>query len=160
MAKIDLPDLRRFMSADIAGVREKRKEEEDPDAYRKMLEAALRRTDWGEVEREKGDGGQARNGVHRVLASYPPIQDRLDLHRLCVEAAKGEVLTFIGDAKERGFLTLLIITGKGNRSRGGVAILKPAIQRMLEQLKKQQAIFDFYEDNGGGSFTVYLPREK
>lgn len=50
---------------------------------------------------------------------------------------------------------VLVITGRGKSSDGGVAVVKPAVERLLFSLKRRGVVADWREHNEG-SFVVSL----
>lgn len=55
----------------------------------------------------------------------------LDLHRLSVPKALGQVFLFLSTCQE---MQALIITGKGKHSMNGTPKIKPAVKRLLSRL--------------------------
>ena len=58
----------------------------------------------------------------------------IDLHWLHVDEAKQEFKKRIGVCKREGVKKLRATVGKGNNSPGGVAIIKPAIKELAEEM--------------------------
>lgn len=50
---------------------------------------------------------------------------------------------------------VLVITGRGKSSAGGVAVVKPAVERLLFSLRRRGVVADWHEHNEG-SFVVSL----
>ena len=76
-------------------------------------------------------------GLRRVRAPREPVQvdDSVDLHGLKVEQALQTVTRFLLDAaassKQSPKRTLLVITGKGHQSEGGVGKLRKAVEQWI-----------------------------
>ena len=51
------------------------------------------------------------------------VEERLDLHGRTAEAAEGALLAFVAAAKKKGRRRVLVITGRGRGSAGGVGVL-------------------------------------
>ncbi|XP_067944332.1 uncharacterized protein [Watersipora subatra] len=75
----------------------------------------------------------------------------VDLHGLFQNEALKVLDECLRTLKEEGYRTAVIITGKGNNSKGGIAVLKPAVEGYLQANQ-----FWFVEQSGGGSFEVSL----
>lgn len=59
----------------------------------------------------------------------------LDLHGLTVDEASAKVRFFLRDVRYQGFLTVLIITGKGLHSSDG-PVLRQAMEKLLNQQRE------------------------
>jgi DNA-nicking Smr family endonuclease len=68
--------------------------------------------------------------VSRPRAPLAP-QAELDLHGLSAAEAEEAIERFLGDARERGLSTVLLIHGKGNHSPGQ-PVLEGVVRRYLE----------------------------
>ncbi|XP_067944329.1 uncharacterized protein [Watersipora subatra] len=99
-------------------------------------------------------------GLHHVRNEHRQVytdnnrnrsRRELDLHGLFQYEALNVVDECLRTLKEKGYRTAVIITGKGNNSKGGIAVLKPAVEGYLQANQ-----FWFVEQSGGGSFEVSL----
>lgn len=63
--------------------------------------------------------------------SEPRIDERLDLHGTTAEAAVRRLESFLLACRRRGLGTVLVITGRGRHSPGGVGVLRQRIDAWL-----------------------------
>ncbi|MEM1376958.1 MAG: Smr/MutS family protein [Pseudomonadota bacterium] len=102
--------------------------------------------------------------THRKLAKGRlPIDARLDLHNLTQDQAHQRLLSFLGEAMQRGHRHVLVITGKG-MSQNSQGILKkmlpvwlatPPFTHMVSGLKHAS------RDHGGeGAWYIRLKKNK
>ena len=98
---------------------------------------------------------------------------RLDLHGSSLEEANNEVRKFINDSYEKGYRKLLVITGKGLRSKthknpfvsDKLSVLKNSIPEFINNNKslsdKIKNIYRAEISNGGdGALVIYLKTKK
>ena len=82
------------------------------------------------------------------------ISDQLDLHGEVADVASRKATWFIDRwARQQPGAVVRIITGKGNRSTAGKAVLEPAIRRILDE-NASEHVREWTTDIGGGSFLV------
>ncbi|MEM8961778.1 MAG: Smr/MutS family protein [Acidobacteriota bacterium] len=91
------------------------------------------------------------------------VEERLDLHGYTVDEALVRLAAFIAAALGQRVRYVLIITGKGQRSKGGVAVLRQAIERWLRG--PGASMIESYSDaprelGGRGAWLVELRRRK
>ncbi len=90
------------------------------------------------------------------------IQAKLDLHGMVVEQARRTVQRFLQDAERRGMRALLIVTGKGERSRPFQGVLRHGLSEWLTDDPCRYKVLCFTsarpEDGGPGAFYVLLRR--
>ena len=105
--------------------------------------------------------GIDRNSARRMQRGQAPIEDRLDLHGLSQEQAQKEVTAFIGNAVQKNFRHVLIITGKG---RDGHGILR---EKVPEWLKAAPLCYNLNaisyaqpKDGGTGALYIRLKRQR
>ncbi len=55
----------------------------------------------------------------------------------------------------RGSQEVLIVTGRGNQSLGGIPVLRPAIEKLLFSLRRR-GVVQSHRDHGPGAFVVRL----
>jgi hypothetical protein len=63
--------------------------------------------------------------------------------------------TWLREQQARGSKEVLIITGRGNRSAGGIAVVRPAIEKLLFSLHRRGVVAAHHEHNPG-AFAVQL----
>ncbi len=85
----------------------------------------------------------------------------LDLHGRKVEEARGALTRFVEQLRREGERTALVITGKGLRSPGGVAVLKEELERWVR--KEGSSHLEAYSEapralGGRGAYILYLRR--
>jgi hypothetical protein len=93
---------------------------------------------------------QARDFIFRANNAHQP-EDTIDLHGLYVEEAKKILETRVRTARQRGDDHIHVIVGKGNHSAGGVAKIKPAVEKLLRAQGLQ-----FNSEQNEGKLTVQL----
>jgi DNA-nicking Smr family endonuclease len=85
--------------------------------------------------------------------------DRLDLHGLTTEQARHALQRFIAQARRHQMSTVVVVTGKGRRSPGGVSVLKQELERWLaaEGADFVRAYGEAPRSLGGaGAFVLHL----
>ena len=89
-------------------------------------------------------------------------QCELDFHTdrsILPQEVKRRTLAFVSKAEKAGHTRIRIITGKGLHSRGR-PMVKPQVERTLNQLLKDNVIHSFYQENlkygGEGAIVVEL----
>ena len=105
--------------------------------------------------------GIDKTSARRMQRGQVPIEDRLDLHGLSQEQALKEVKAFIGDAVQKNFRHVLVITGKG---RDGHGILR---EKVPEWLKDAPLCYHLNaisyaqpKDGGKGALYIRLKRQR
>ncbi|MCK7593807.1 Smr/MutS family protein [Pseudomarimonas salicorniae] len=93
----------------------------------------------------------------RLRRGLYTVQDEIDLHQAGVELA-GELLrAFLREARERGLRCVRIVHGKGLRSAGGRAVLRPWVEGHLRQRNDVLAFSSAPAQQGGtGALLVLL----
>lgn len=100
-----------------------------------------------------------QHGVFRNLRLGKYALDaRLDLHKMTVEQARGEVYQFIQDCLEQDVRTALIMHGKGEL-REQPAILKSCVAHWLPQMDEVLAFHSAQKAHGGLGATYVLLRK-
>jgi len=96
----------------------------------------------------------------RSLKQYPAPETELDLHGFTGPEAVQRTVSFVAAARQKGLLTLRIITGKGLHSEGP-AVLPDVVEQVLSEMKQEKEIFSFRweknEKQKSGAVLVYLP---
>lgn len=87
---------------------------------------------------------------------------RLDLHGLVQEAAYEALVAFMVRARQHSERCVLVITGRGQSSPGGVAVLRQALPQWLTQTTLRPHVLAYATarpaDGGRGAFYVLLRR--
>lgn len=93
---------------------------------------------------------QARDFIFRANNAHQP-EDTIDLHGLYVEEAEEILETRLRTARQRGDDHINVIVGKGNHSAGGIAKIKPAVEKILRAQGLQ-----FNSEQNAGKIIVQL----
>ncbi|GAB5415860.1 MAG: DNA endonuclease SmrA [Congregibacter sp.] len=105
-----------------------------------------------------------QNGVYRKLKQGRyAAEARLDLHRMTVARARGEIFDFIAECHKLGLRSVLIVHGKGERSanREAVGVLKGYVNKWLRDLEPVQAFHSAQPALGGtGAVAVLLSKSE
>lgn len=99
-----------------------------------------------------------QNGVYRKLRQGHYAMDAtLDLHRMTVAIARGELFKYVEDCHQLGLRCVCVIHGKGETptERGKCSILKGCTEHWLRQLDTVQA-FHSARPQHGGTGAVYV----
>lgn len=99
-----------------------------------------------------------QNGVFRKFKQGRyEAQSRLDLHRMTVEIARGEIFEFIEECYALGLRSVLVIHGKGESraEKERSSILKGCVDHWLRELAVVQA-FHSAQPQHGGTGAVYV----
>ena len=105
----------------------------------------------------------SRSGLqHKVLKRLrqgkQAIEHVLDLHGLTVEQARLELIAFLTECEALGLRHVIIVHGKGYRSKGK-PVIKPMVNRWLKEAKNVLA-FHSAQPKDGGSGSVYVLLKK
>ena len=96
--------------------------------------------------------------VQKLRKGEYPEADYIDLHGKTIEGAYNEVMKFIGFAKEHEFSCVLIIHGKGERSKPK-ALMKSHVAHWLKQLPDVLAFHSAPVWKGGtGAVCIILKK--
>jgi len=106
--------------------------------------------------------------VRRLARGRRPIEAVLDLHGARQEEAFARLGRFITDAARRGHRSVLVITGKGTRARGGPERTPGVLRRMVPLWLRQSPLSHVVSGfepahrrhGGAGAFYVVLRRRK
>ena len=100
--------------------------------------------------------------LERLQKGHFACHEHIDLHGMAREAAHHEIIRFIKHARRNGERCVLIITGRGKKSPGGVAVLRDALPRWLTRAPLRAHVLAFCNallvDGGPGAFYVLLRR--
>lgn len=95
----------------------------------------------------------------RSLKQYPAPEMELDLHGFTGPEAEQRTASFLVAARQKGVLTVRIITGKGLHSQGP-AVLPDVVELLLREKKQEKEIVSFRwekkEKQKSGAVIVYL----
>lgn len=99
--------------------------------------------------------GELRRGEH----SY---RRHLDLHGHSQSEAREALAKFIGTSRRNGERCVLVVTGRGRKSPGGVSVLRESLPRWLSRHPNRPHVLAFCTarpvDGGPGAFYVLLRR--
>jgi len=84
------------------------------------------------------------------------VQDDLDLHQMNAAAAQTSITTFLAEAKQHGLRCVLIVHGKGLRSRAAGPVLKGLTDRLLRRRDDVIAFASARPMQGGTGAVVVL----
>lgn len=87
------------------------------------------------------------------FGSQRTLNLREDLPSAAEAAQRAE--RWLKEHQVRGSEEVLIITGRGNQSLGGIAVLRPAIEKLLFSLRRRGVVLS-HSDHGPGAFTIRL----
>jgi len=105
--------------------------------------------------------GLSRPILRKLRAGQWALQDTLDLHGLRWEEARALLVEFIAQAVKRGWRCVLIIHGKGLRSKNQVPILRGKVAGWLAQRGEVLAFCQARPaDGGSGAVSVLLRGSK
>ena len=151
--KKDIPKIEGQDLYQAFGVKEK------APSFAEELAGNLAAQDLEQVIREKSAPFDKPPTRQDRLKSYPPPQDKLDLHGLTGPEAEKKTIDFIRTANSFKQRTIIIITGKGLHSEGP-AVLPDIIETRLKELRSAELIFDFQWDkkdkHKSGAVIVYM----
>jgi DNA-nicking Smr family endonuclease len=126
--------------------------EPDPDS------AALPPLDVGKI------GGTDRRTADRLRRGRVAIDMRLDLHGLTLEIAHHRLLAFLVAAQASDARCVLVITGKGTRSDGGIGRLRAAVPRWLNESMFRPLVLSVTharpKDGGAGALYILLRKSR
>ena len=95
-------------------------------------------------------GGPTINQIRRM-----PPQDELDLHEMLLDDAVAATRSFLDSSFSRGLKKVRIITGKGIHSKGGEAVLRPAVINVCRSHPKvREVTVPKAAEGGSGALTV------
>ena len=102
------------------------------------------------VSDPSGEGGPTINQIRRMAA-----QDELDLHEMLLDDAVAATRSFLDSSYSKGLKKVRIITGKGIHSKGGEAVLRPAVTDVCQSHPKvREVTVPKAAEGGSGALTV------
>ena len=106
-------------------------------------------------------GGIQNTVLKKLRTGKLPPEEHLDLHGQSVPEARRSLLRFIRFCGQRNVRVVCIIHGKGYRSDGNRAVLKPMVNEWLRQLNEVLAFATAQPADGGtGAVYILLRRER
>lgn len=97
-----------------------------------------------------GEGGPTINQIRRMTA-----QDELDLHEMLLDDAVAATRSFLDSSYSKGLKKVRIITGKGIHSKGGEAVLRPAVIDVCRNHPRvREVTVPKAVEGGSGALTV------
>jgi len=105
-----------------------------------------------------------RRNKDKLRKGKIPVEAVIDLHGMTQDQANSALIHFITTAAAQQKRCVLVITGKGSRSQGGVGVLKSNLPHWIEVPPLSDLILDYnaaHRKHGGdGAFYLYLHRKK
>ncbi len=94
----------------------------------------------------------------RLRRGKVTVEARLDLHGMTQTQAYEALGRFVDRAQERGYKTVLVVTGKGLRGDGQVGVLRQAVPRWLNEpgFRARVHAFDHAAPADGGEGALYI----
>ncbi|MDY7094414.1 MAG: Smr/MutS family protein [Acidobacteriota bacterium] len=132
-------------------------EDEERELFLREMERLGTAPDKDRVQRKKAPPKPRKVKIPRGLQLT--TDDRLDLHGLTVEQARHALQRFMVQARRHQMSTVVVVTGKGRRSPGGVSVLKRELERWLasEGAEFVRAYGEAPRSLGGaGAFVLHL----
>jgi len=102
--------------------------------------------------------GLSRQVLRKLRSGQWALQDTLDLHGLRWEEARALLAQFIAQAVKRGHRCLLIIHGKGRRSKNQEPVLRGKVAGWLAQRAEVLAFSQARPADGGSGAVAVLLR--
>ena len=99
-------------------------------------------------------GGAQKSVLKKLRGGKLPVDSRLDLHGLSVDAARRELTGFMAECRQAGYRHVIIIHGKGFRSQDR-PVIKPMVNRWLQEAHEVLA-FCSAQPRDGGTGAVYV----
>ena len=94
----------------------------------------------------------------RLRAGQYSPEKHLDLHGMNAGQAHDALIRFIKDAYQKGLRTVVVVTGRGRNSPGGMGVLRSLLQQWLsrEPFKRVVLAFCTARPHDGGPGAVYV----
>lgn len=102
--------------------------------------------------------GLSRHILRRLRAGHWALQDQLDLHGLRWEQARPLLASFTALAVKRGWRCVLVIHGKGLRSKNQEPVLRGKVASWLTQRAEVLALCQARPADGGSGAVLVLLR--
>ncbi len=108
--------------------------------------------------------GVSQETVDKLSRGEFSVRSHLDLHGMILDDAMREVDEFIAHSQDRGVRCVLVVTGKGQNSRGQVGVLRSKIPEWLSRGPSSRRILAFVTarpcDGGEGALYVLLRKHR
>ncbi len=106
-------------------------------------------------KRAKGQKKDSKSDISINAIRRMNAQDELDLHEMKLEDAIKATNEFLDQSVRRGLRKVRIITGKGLHSKGGEAVLRPAVTAVCQNHPKVREVsVPKAAEGGSGALTV------
>lgn len=104
--------------------------------------------------------GLQHNVLKKLRQGKNPVEHILDLHGLTVAEARKELQAFLGECEAVGLRHIIIVHGKGFRSKDK-PVIKPMVNRWLRAVDNVLAFHSAQpKDGGSGAIYVLLKKSK
>ena len=120
---------------------------------------------WEKSHDEKAEMARRAHASEGLKSEGPTIgavrrmdaQDELDLHEMLLDDALAATGEFLDSCASKNLLKVRIITGKGIHSKGGEAVLRPAVMELCRRHPKvREVTVPKAAEGGSGALTVIL----
>jgi len=106
--------------------------------------------------------GIDRRLLSRLRRGDYAVQDHVDLHGMTATHARAEVAAFVSRSRKEGYRCVLVVHGRGLRSKDHVPVLKEKLKAWLSRGSIGRQVLAFCTarptDGGGGAVYVLLRR--
>lgn len=99
--------------------------------------------------------GVQSNTLKKLRRGKLPIDNSIDLHGMTVEQARRYLLEFLAECEQHGARTVIIVHGKGYRSKDRVPVIKTMLNKWLRE-SQQVLAFHSALPKDGGTGAVYV----
>ena len=98
-----------------------------------------------------------KRSAERMRRGKLPIEGRLDLHGHSQDQARRELAAFLAGAQSAGKRCVIVITGRGDITRGG-GVLRTQVPRWLNEPENRARVlaFDYAQPRHGGLGALYV----
>ena len=98
-----------------------------------------------------------KRSAERLRRGKLPIEGRLDLHGHTQDQARRALADFLARAQAEGKRCVVVVTGKGDITRGG-GVLRTQVPRWLNEPENRARVlaFDYAQPRHGGLGALYL----
>ncbi len=104
--------------------------------------------------------GVQQNTLKKLRQGKLPIDDRIDLHGMTAEQARSYLLQFLAECRQSQARVVVIVHGKGYRSRNNIPVIKALLNRWLRESPEVLAFHSAKPGDGGsGALYVLLAKE-
>ena len=113
-----------------------------------------------EEHRQWAAEGTQAGLVDRLASGEFPYQAHIDLHGRTRSEARRELIGFMSESRKRSHRCILVVHGRGNRSKNGEAVLRNSLHKWLSRGVLDRGVMAFSTalgvDGGGGATSVLL----